>query len=76
MRSIFRCSSATGSGLPISRNLNRYMHMLLGVPGIAGTVNARYYVLGYYSNTNVNPTGIIPRGTPVDFAPAVRRSAA
>jgi putative glutathione S-transferase len=42
--------------------------MLLAVPGIAATVNPRYYVMGYYSNTSVNPTGIIPRGTPVDFA--------
>jgi putative glutathione S-transferase len=71
--SLFKCNRQRIADFP---NLNRYMHMLLGVPGIAGTVNARYYVLGYYSNTNVNPTGIIPRGTPVDFAPAVRRSAA
>ena len=46
------------------------------VPGVAGTVNARYYVLGYYSNTSVNPTGIIPRGTPVDFAAVPQRTAA
>jgi glutathionyl-hydroquinone reductase len=52
------------------------MHTLLRVPGVAGTVNARYYVLGYYSNPSVNPTGVIPRGTPVDFALTPQRSAA
>jgi len=34
------------------------------------------YVLGYYSNTNVNPTGIIPRGTPVNFTLPESRTAA
>jgi glutathionyl-hydroquinone reductase len=43
---------------------------------VADTVNVRYYVLGYYSNTIVNPTGIIPRGTPVDFARTSQRTAA
>ena len=71
--SLFKCNRQRIADFP---NLNRYMHMLLGIPGVAGTVNARYYVLGYYSNTNVNPTGIIPRGTPVDFAQAERRTAA
>jgi glutathionyl-hydroquinone reductase len=52
------------------------MNMLLAVPGVAPTVNARYYVLGYYSNTNVNPTGIIPRGTPVNFTLPESRTAA
>ena len=35
--------------------------------GVAETVKPRYYVMGYYSITRVNPTGIIPKGTPVDF---------
>jgi glutathionyl-hydroquinone reductase len=56
--------------------LSRYVQMLLAVPGVAPTVNARYYVLGYYSNTNVNPTGIIPRGTPVTFVLPESRTAA
>jgi glutathionyl-hydroquinone reductase len=52
------------------------LHALLRVPGVAGTVNVRYYVMGYYSNTSVNPTGIIPRGTPVNFAAVPQRTAA
>jgi putative glutathione S-transferase len=71
--SLFKCNKKRIADYPA---LSRYLHMLLAVPGVAGTVNARYYVLGYYSNTNVNPTGIIPRGTPVDFAPPAKRSAA
>ena len=71
--SLFKCNRQRIADYP---NLNRYLHMLLRVPGVADTVNARYYVLGYYSNTSVNPTGIIPRGPPVDFAHATRRTAA
>ena len=44
-----------------------YMRELYHVPGIAETVKARYYVINYYSITRVNPTGIIPKGTPVDY---------
>ena len=32
-----------------------------------GTVTPRYYVINYYSIPKVNPTGIIPKGTPVDL---------
>jgi putative glutathione S-transferase len=71
--SLFKCNKKRIADYPA---LSRYMHRLLAVAGVAPTVNARYYVLGYYSNTNVNPTGIIPRGTPVDFAPPEKRSAA
>ena len=34
---------------------------------VAGTVTPRYYVINYYSIPKVNPTGIIPKGTPVDL---------
>lgn len=71
--SLFKCNRKRIADYPA---LSRYMHRLLAVPYVAATVNARYYVLGYYSNINVNPTGIIPRGTPVDFAPPEKRSAA
>lgn len=69
--SLFKCNRQRIADYPA---LSRYMHMFLEVPAIAATVNARYYVLGYYSNPNVNPKGIIPRGTPVDFAPKASRS--
>jgi putative glutathione S-transferase len=41
---------------------------LYNVPGIAATVKARYYVINYYSIERVNPTGVIPKGTPVDLS--------
>jgi putative glutathione S-transferase len=56
--------------------LSRYMNMLLAQPGVAATVRPRYYVISYYSNTNVNPNGIIPRGTPANYALPAARSAA
>ena len=71
--SLFKCNKKRIADYPA---LSRYMNMLLAVPGVAPTVNARYYVLGYYSNTNVNPTGIIPRGTPVNFTLPESRTAA
>lgn len=35
--------------------------------GVAATVKPRYYVINYYSIANLNPTGIIPKGTPVNL---------
>jgi putative glutathione S-transferase len=43
------------------------MRELYQVPGVAATVTPRYYVINYYSIPKVNPTGIIPKGTPVDL---------
>ena len=48
-------------------NLTNYMRELYQLPGIAATVKARYYVINYWSIRRVNPTGIIPKGTPVDY---------
>jgi putative glutathione S-transferase len=69
--SLFKCNKKRIADYPA---LSRYVRMLLAVPGVLSTVNPRYYVMGYYSNRNVNPTGIIPRGTPVDFSPPERRA--
>ena len=54
------------------------MRELYQVPGVAETVKPRYYVRIYYSIKRVNPSGIIPKGTPVDYrqpflAPSSRR---
>jgi putative glutathione S-transferase len=38
------------------------------MPGVAETVTPRYYVIGYWSIKKLNPTGIIPKGTPVDYS--------
>ena len=62
--SIFKCNKQRIADYP---NLSNYMRELYQVPGIAGTVIPRYYVIGYYSIAKVNPTLIIPKGTPVDL---------
>jgi putative glutathione S-transferase len=62
--SLFKCNRNRIADFP---NLLNYMRELYAVPGVAETVKPRYYVMGYYSITRVNPTGIIPKGTPVDF---------
>lgn len=61
---LFKCNRARIADYP---NLSNYMRDLYQVPGVAGTVTPRYYVINYYSIAKLNPTGIIPKGTPVDF---------
>jgi putative glutathione S-transferase len=63
--SLFKCNKKRIADYP---NLLNYMRELYAAPGVGETVKPRYYVMGYYSITRVNPTGIIPKGTPVDFA--------
>jgi len=62
--SLFKCNRNRIADYP---NLLNYMRELYQVPGVAETVRPRYYVVGYYSIRRVNPSGIIPKGTPVDF---------
>jgi putative glutathione S-transferase len=62
--SIFKCNKKRIADYP---NLLNYMRELYQVPGIAATVKPRYYVINYYSIAKLNPTGIIPKGTPVDL---------
>src|SRR5262249_1741859 len=49
-------------------NLASYMRDLYQMPGIAETVKARYYVINYWSIARLNPMGIIPKGTSVDYS--------
>ncbi|MBV9235136.1 MAG: glutathione S-transferase family protein [Xanthobacteraceae bacterium] len=65
--SIFKCNRQRMSDFP---NLWRFTRDLYSTPGIAATVKPRIYVQNYYSIERVNPTGIIPCGTPVDFGVA------
>jgi putative glutathione S-transferase len=65
--SIFKCNRQRMSDFP---NLWRFTRDLYSTPGISATVKPRLYVQNYYSIERVNPTGIIPRGTPVDFGAA------
>lgn len=62
--SLFKCNKKRIADYP---NLLNYMRELYQVPGIANTVKARHYVMNYWSITRLNPTGIIPKGTPVDY---------
>jgi len=62
--SLFKCNRNRIADYP---NLLNYVRELYQVPGIAETVKPRYYVITYYSIARVNPSGIIPKGTPVDF---------
>ena len=62
--SVFKCNRQRIADYP---NLWNYVRELYAFPGIAATVKPRLYVQGYWSIAKVNPTGIIPKGTPVDF---------
>ena len=62
--SLFKCNRNRIADFP---NLSNYMRELYQIPGVAETVKPRYYVINYYSILKVNPTGIIPKGTPVDY---------
>jgi putative glutathione S-transferase len=63
--SIFKCNRQQLRDLP---NLWAYTRDLYSLPKVAGTVKPRIYVQNYYSLERVNPRGIIPKGTPVDFS--------
>jgi putative glutathione S-transferase len=62
--SLFRCNRQRIADYP---NLVNYMRELYQVPGIAATVTPRYYVMNYWAIKRLNPSGIIPKGTPVEF---------
>ena len=62
--SIFKCNRQQLRDFP---NLWAYTRDLYSLPKVAGTVKPRLYVQNYYSLERVNPRGIIPKGTPVDF---------
>ena len=63
--SLFKCNRNRIADFP---NLSNYMRELYQLPAIAETVKPRYYVVNYYSIARVNPTGIIPKGTPLDLS--------
>lgn len=63
--SAFKCNRQRIADFP---NLWRYTKDLYATPGIAATVKPRLYVQNYYSLSFVNPNGIVPKGTPVDFS--------
>jgi len=62
--SVFRCNRQRIADF---KNLSRYLGELYRFPGVAATVKPRYYIIGYWSVKKVNPSGIIPKGTPAPF---------
>ena len=71
--SVFRCNRQRIADFP---NLSRYTEELYRFPGVAATVKPRYYVIGYWSVKKVNPSGIIPKGTPAPYLEETRRRTA
>jgi glutathionyl-hydroquinone reductase len=69
--SLFKCNKKRIADYP---NLSNYMRELYSVPAIAATVKPRQYIAGYWSIRRLNPTGIIPKGTPVDYEAANDRA--
>ena len=63
--SIFKCNRQQLRDFP---NLWAYTRDLYSLPKVASTVKPRLYVQNYYSLERVNPRGIIPKGTPVDYS--------
>jgi putative glutathione S-transferase len=62
--SLFRCNRKRIADYP---RLADYTQRLLAVPGVAGTVLPRHYVINYWTSKRLNPQGIIPKGTPFPF---------
>ncbi len=63
--SLFKCNRQRIADYP---NLVNYMRELYAVSGVAETVKPRLYLINYWAFRQANPSGIIPKGTPVDYA--------
>jgi len=59
----FKCNLRRVQDYP---NLVNYLRELCQWPGIAETFDLQKIKEGYYSQRNVNPTGIVPMGPPLD----------
>ena len=71
---ISRCSSATRSASPTIRTCRTTCATSTSSPALPQTVIPRHYVIGYWSIRKLNPTGIIPKGTPMDLSAPHDRS--
>ncbi|MGE6332171.1 glutathione S-transferase family protein [Stenotrophomonas sp. NPDC077659] len=56
---LFKCNLRRLADYP---HLSGFLHRMLEVPGVRGTVNMDHIKRGYYSIKSLNPTGIVPRG--------------
>jgi putative glutathione S-transferase len=62
---VMKCNLRRLSEYP---NLHAYARELYQMPGIAATVDLPAIKMGYWSNRERNPTGIVPVGPRVDFS--------
>lgn len=69
--SLFKCNRQR---IADYHNISNYMRDLHSWPGVSKTVKPRQYISNYYSIDRLNPTGIIPKGTPVDYTSPHDRS--
>ena len=60
----FKCNLLRVQDYP---NLSNYLRELYQWPGIKETAELRKIKAGYYSQLNVNPTGIVPLGPNLDY---------
>jgi putative glutathione S-transferase len=60
----FKCNVRRIQDYP---NLSNYLRELYQWPGIKDTLDLQKIKAGYYSQTNVNPTGIVPLGPSLDY---------
>ena len=60
----FKCNLCRLEDYP---NLSNYTRELCQWPGVRETVNLEHIKLGYYSNSAINPSMIVPAGPIVDF---------
>lgn len=63
---LFKCNLRRIADYPL---LSGYLRRVLALPGVAGTVNLDHIKRGYYSIAKLNPTGIVPAGPLLDWAP-------
>jgi glutathionyl-hydroquinone reductase len=63
----FKCNLRRIADYP---NLSAYLSRLIAIPAFRETFNLDHIKRGYYSIKRLNPTGVIPLGPELDWAPA------
>ncbi len=62
-------SSATSGASPTIRTLSAYLAGLIALPAFRDTFSLDHIKRGYYSIRRLNPTGIVPLGPELSWAP-------
>jgi putative glutathione S-transferase len=61
----FKCNLARVADYPDLRN---YLHELYQWPGVRDWVDFKHIKAGYYVNSALNPSLVVPKGPPVDLS--------